>query len=134
MLSSPEEKGRGKPERMTAAEFRSLQKSEKPRKYRNKPVVIDGIRFDSKAEGNYYLALKDREAKGEVGGVELQKRFPILGPKGELVCTYVADFAFWDHREDRFRIVDVKGVETKEFKLKRKMMRAFNGIEIEVVK
>ena len=104
------------------------------RKYRNQPVELDGIRFDSKREATYYAELKLREKAGEVGGVELQKRFPILGPAGELVCTYVADFAFWDHREDRFRVVDTKGVETDVFKLKRKMMRAFNGIDIEVVR
>lgn len=117
--------------RAVAAGPRSLKSK---RKYRNQPVVIDGIRFDSKREAAYYGELKLREKAGEVGGVELQKRFQILGPTGVLVCVYVADFAFWDHREDRFRIIDVKGVETKEFKLKRKMMRAFNGIEIEVVK
>ncbi|MGU3399249.1 DUF1064 domain-containing protein [Brucellaceae bacterium D45D] len=117
--------------RMSAAEFRQAAK---PNKYGAKKTVLDGIRFDSKAEASYYAALKQREKAGEVGGVELQRPFAVLGPKGELITTYKADFAFWDFIEDRFRVIDVKGVETPVFKLKRKLVRAFLGIEVEVVK
>lgn len=119
---------------MTASEYRQASKPKKAPKYRNQPVVIDGIRFASKREGAYYAALKIREKAGEVSAVELQPRYPLTGPKGELIATYVADFAFWDNVAQRHRVVDVKGVETKEFRLKRKMMRALRGIEIEVVK
>lgn len=122
-------------ERMTAADFRAGKAAPaKPRKYRNQPVVIDGIRFASKREGAYYGALKDREKRGEVTGVELQTPFKLLGPKGELIATYKADFVFWDAQQARRRVIDVKGVETPEFKLKKKMMRALLGIEVEVVK
>lgn len=120
---------------MSAAEYRSQSGSPaKPRKYRNKPVVIDGRRYDSKREAAYCEDLIRLETAGKIGGLEFQKRFPLLGPKGELICTYVADAVFWDHEQDRFRVIDVKGVETDVFKLKRKMMRALKGIEIEVVK
>lgn len=120
--------------RLTAAEYRSQAKPKKRAKYRNVSVTVDGIRFASKREAAYYGQLQQREKVGEVCGVELQPRFPLLGNKGELICTYVADFAFWDQREDRFRVIDVKGVETEAFKLKRRMMRALRGIEVEVVK
>lgn len=109
-------------------------KAKRGNKYGARKTVLDGITFDSRAEANYYAKLKLRERAGEVGGVELQPRFKLLGPKGELICTYIADFAFWDHHEDRFRVVDVKGVETAVFKLKRKMMRILKGIEVEVAK
>lgn len=120
-------------ERMTAKQYNS-QGASKPSKYRNVKVTVDGIRFDSKREAAYYGELKMREKAGEVTGVELQRPFKLLGPKGELMATYKADFAFWDNREDRFRVVDIKGVITKEFRLKQKMMRALLGIEVEVVK
>jgi len=120
-------------DRMSAAEFRA-RPAEKPRKYRNKPLVIDGIRFASKREAAYFAELKLREKAGEVGGVELQPRFPILSEKGEVICVYVADFAFFDHSQDRFRVVDVKGVETPVFKLKRKLMLALKGIDVEVAR
>lgn len=116
---------------MTAAEFRQQTK---PNKYGAKKTVVDGITFDSRAEARYYVQLKLREQAGEVGGVELQRPFAVLGPKGELITTYKADFAFWDFTEDRFRVIDVKGVETPVFRLKRKMVKAFLGIDVEVVK
>lgn len=103
-------------------------------KYNAKPVMIDGTRFASMAEAKYYKLLKLRERAGEVHGVELQKPFALIGPDGLLIATYRADFAYWDAREDRFRVIDVKGVETEVFKIKRKMMKSFLGIEVEVVK
>lgn len=106
----------------------------KRNKYGARKTVLDGIRFDSKAEAAYYANLKIREREGEIGNVDLQRPYVVLSPTGEVVCTYVADFTFWDRVEDRFRVIDVKGVETDVFKLKRKLVRAFLGIEIEVVK
>lgn len=120
-------------ETISAAEARAWR-SKKPLKFRNQPVVVDGRRYASKREAAYCENLILLEKAGKIGGLELQRRFQILGPKGELICVYVADAAFWDHEQDRFRVIDVKGVETDVFKIKRNLMRALNGIEIEVVK
>jgi len=119
---------------ISAAEARELLGKQKRSKYRNKPVVIDGRRYASEREAAYCENLILLEKAGKIGGLEFQKRFPLLGPKGAVICTYVADACFWDHEQDRFRVIDVKGYETKEFKLKRKMMRALKGIEVEVVR
>lgn len=116
---------------MSAAQFRQTPKRNK---YGARKTTLDGITFDSKAEANYFAQLKRRERAGEVGGVELQRPFVVRGPKGELITTYKADFAFWDFKEDRFRVIDVKGVETPVFRLKRKLVKAFLGVDIEVVK
>lgn len=121
--------------RMSAAEYRAgKSKAEKPRKFRNEPIVVDGRRYASKREAAYCEELIQLEKAGRIGGLELQKRFELLGPTGEVICVYVADAAFWDHERDRFRVIDVKGVETGVFKLKRRMMRALKGIDVEVVK
>lgn len=120
---------------ISAAEYRA--QSEKPKrrnKYNAKRVTVDDRTYDSHAEMRFGENLLLLEGAGKVGGVERQRPFKILGPKGELITTYRADFAFWDHEQDRFRVVDVKGVETDVFKIKRKMMRAFLGIEVEIVK
>lgn len=119
---------------LSAAEGRAFLGKPKANKYNAKRCTIDGINFDSRAEGAFYASLKLREKAGEVVGVELQPRFELLGPKGELICVYKADFAFFDNVADRFRVVDVKGVETKEFRLKHRMMKALKGIDVEVVK
>lgn len=121
-------------ERISAEQYREAKAQPKKSKYGNRKTVLDGLTFDSKAEANYYANLKIREKAGEVSGVELQRPFPLLGPTGTLMATYKADFAFWDHTEDRFRVIDVKGFVTKEFRLKRKMMKALLGIDVEVVK
>lgn len=120
--------------RLSSQEYRAQASKPKRSKYGAKRTLIDGVLFDSKAEATYYTVLKMREKAGEVSAVELQRPFSLLGPKGELICTYKADFCFWDHKADRFRVVDVKGVETAVFKLKRKMMKILLGIEVETTK
>jgi hypothetical protein len=56
----------------------------------------------------------------------------VLGPKGQVVCTYRADFVFWDVKEGRRRVIDVKGMVTPLFKLKKRVVEAFLGITIEL--
>lgn len=123
-------------DRMSAAELRAIQEadqSEAPSKYRNKKTTVDGITFDSKREAQFYSLLKQLERVGQVSQIELQKRYP-LAVNGETVCTYFADFAFHDAIQERYRVVDIKGVVTKDFSIKRKLMRAIHGIEVEVIR
>lgn len=122
-------------ESISAAAWRAQKAQPKAkRKYRNEPVVVDGRRYDSKREAAYCENLILLEKAGKIGGLEFQRRFQLLGPKGEVICVYVADACFWDHEQDRFRVIDVKGVETAVFKLKRKLMHAIKGIDVEVVR
>lgn len=119
--------------RMTAEEYRKESKEKEKSKYRNVPVTIDGIRFASKKEAKYYRHLKSLEKDGKVYEIELQRRYD-LKINGCLICTYVADFVYHDAIAKRNRCVDVKGVETREFKIKKKLMMAIHGIEVECVK
>lgn len=102
-------------------------------KYGAKKTTLDGLKFDSKAEAKFYAALKQREKEGEVHSVELQRPYT-LTIEGKLIATYKADFVFWDQIEERWRVVDVKGVVTPVFRLKQKMMKAIYGIDVEVVR
>lgn len=65
--------------RMSAAEFRQMAKP-KPSKYGNEPVWIDGIRFDSKAEGKRYAELKLLQAAGEIAELKFQPKFKMTVP------------------------------------------------------
>lgn len=107
----------------------SMQK--KTNKYKAKRTLLDGICFDSKAEACYYAALKLRMQAGEVCDVEYQRPYA-LTINGMLICTYRADFVFWDVAMRRRRVVDVKGVQTTAFKIKRKLMKACHGIDVEL--
>lgn len=108
-----------------------LSMPKKANKYKAKRTLLDGICFDSKAEASYYAALKLRLNAGEVHDVEYQRPYA-LTINGILICTYRADFVFWDVAMRRRRVVDVKGVQTAAFKIKRKLMKACHGIEVEL--
>ena len=101
-------------------------------KYGNKKVTVQGIKFDSKWESERYLYIKSLERAGRVRNLELQVRFA-LEVNGQKICTYIADFRYEKENAngDWEKIVeDAKGVETPEFKLKKKLMKACLGIEI----
>ena len=107
-------------------------------KYKAKPVTIDGHRFASQAEGARYRTLKLLEQSGHITGLELQPVF-VLAP-GVLVpgekrkrppLRYVADFAYTT-ADGRRVVVDVKGVETPVFRIKRHLL-ALQGVAVEVV-
>ena len=45
------------------------------RKYGNQKVIIDGIKFDSKAEAERYKELKILERAGKIRGLRLQPKY-----------------------------------------------------------
>lgn len=97
-------------------------------KYRAKKTTIDGITFDSKKEGARYLELKVLERIGEISGLELQPKyaFELCDVK---ICTYRADFKYTTLQGEEI-IEDVKGFKTAVYNIKKKMMKAFYGIEV----
>lgn len=99
-------------------------------KFGNKKTVVDGIKFDSKAEATRYSTLKILQAAGVVTELQLQVPY-ILTVNGMKVCKYVADFVY--RIDGRTVVEDVKGVRTPEYKLKRKLMLAVFGIEIQEI-
>lgn len=105
-------------------------------KYGAKATTVDGIRFASKFESERYGYLKSLERAGVIRSLQLQPRYK-LAVNGILICTYVADFSYEREGTDgswSSIVEDAKGVETPEFKLKKKLMQAVLDIEINVVK
>lgn len=91
-------------------------------KYGNNKTVVDGIRFDSKAESERYKQLKLLEYAGAITDLKLQPKY-LLSPKTtlEAKCEYRADF---EYKENGHKVVeDVKGKLTKEYIVKRKWFR-----------
>lgn len=58
----------------------------------SKKVVIDGIKFDSKAEGEYYKILKDLKETGQIEDFENQVRFSLPDMDGGNRFSYTCDF------------------------------------------
>ena len=111
-------------------------------KYNAKKVEIDGIKFDSKAEGDYYLHLKQQVSERQILGFErqikitLQESFylEIEGVKKKIrAITYVADFKVMKN-DGSITYIDVKGIETTEFRMKRKMFMNLYQIPLVTVK
>jgi len=122
-------------ERMSAAEYRQRLSGDNARenKFGAIATVEDGRRIDSKAERKYLAGLRVRLRAGEIYALACQPEFPLI-VNGQFIGKYTADFAFWDAQEDRFRVIDVKGVETREFKRAKKHVKALYGIDVEVIK
>lgn len=99
-------------------------------KFGNVPTQIDGHVFHSQKEARRYTELRGLEAGGVIRDLELQPRFR-LEVNGEKICTYVADFAYFDIERNAEIVEDVKGVRTETYKLKKRMMLAIHGIEVE---
>lgn len=96
-------------------------------KYRNKKTVVDGITFDSRAEARKWVDLKGLLAAGAISMLRRQVSFR-LEVNRVLVARYRADFVFV--RDGRLVVLDVKGVSTPVYRLKKRLMLACHNIEI----
>jgi hypothetical protein len=101
-------------------------------KYHNQPVVIDGIRFDSKLEARRWQELKLMEAAGEIATVHPHPRYD-LRVDGVLVGHYTAD-SLQVMPSGRIVVEDVKSgpTITTACRLRLKLMKACHGIEVQI--
>lgn len=120
-------------------------------KYNNKKITVDGIVFDSRREADRYRELKMLERAGVIQGLELQKKYVLIpaqyedfvrrGKNGrtlkdgrrciERECSYIADFVYQKNGETV--VEDTKGMRTKDYIIKRKLMLFIHGIRIKEV-
>src|SRR4030067_216667 len=116
-------------------------------KYRNVKVELDGYKFDSKREAEYYQELCLRKKAGDVKEFEIKPAYEVGIRKydqmhylqcrrkgkpsqaiwGQTVFTYTPDFVVDGE------LVDVKGFETPVFKLKAKILAAL-GLPVKAFK
>jgi len=104
----------------------------KPPKYRNKIVVVDGLKFDSKREAARWQELKLLQSAGKIRNLVRQVEFklaPAVSIKGRKrpALKYIADFAYDDGPQ--WVIEDVKGKVTEGYRIKRHLM-AVMGFQI----
>lgn len=88
-------------------------------------VTVCGITFDSKVEAEYYLVLLSRKQAGEIASIRLQPVYTLqerFSKSGRVIrpIEYVADFEII-HLDGSLEAIDVKGHETADFKIKRKL-------------
>ena len=117
-------------------------------KYRNTKTIVDGIEFDSRKEAARYKELKLLEAAGEISNLEMQVKFVLIPTqrepdfvgviggikKGKVIekeCSYLADFVYI--RDGEVIVEDTKGIRTKDYIIKRKLMLYLLGIRIQEI-
>jgi hypothetical protein len=94
-------------------------------KYNAKKTVVNGIIFDSKAEGEYYSFLVKQKELGCVSSFSLQPKFTLqegFKKEGKVIrpIFYIADFDVY-YPDGKIEIVDIKGMTTPVFDLKKKL-------------
>ena len=104
-------------------------------KYKSNKIENRFGKFDSKKEFNRFLILQDMEKHGEISDLQRQAKFELIpsqkdgsGKVIERPVNYKADFVYTENGKQV--VEDVKGLKTKEYIIKRKLMLYLKGIRI----
>ncbi len=120
--------------------------------YNIKTKTLDGLVFDSYKEASRWEQLRLLERAGKISNLERQVTYELLPhqyesyerysktgkrlPDGkrliERKVEYIADFVYTDEKGERI-VEDAKGIKTKDYILKRKLMLLVHGIKIREV-
>lgn len=120
-------------------------------KYRNcKVKTAEGLEFDSRKEYYEYLRLFQLQNDGKIMNLKCQVKYELI-PKQKLdrpykspssskltrslsAVNYTADFVYdeWNEQEQCYEtvVVDTKGFRTKDFIIKKKLMKYIYNIEV----
>lgn len=120
-------------------------------KYKNKKITINGIKFDSKKEAHRYSELTLMQKAGEISKLQRQVEFELIPTQREFIpyttktgkerlksrvierpVKYIADFVYTD-KNGQMVVEDTKGIKTKDYIIKRKLMLFKNGIRIKEI-
>lgn len=122
---------------MNPAEFREFMAKRNQAavsKFRAIPTeTADGQKFKSELEANFYNRMWVLQRAGEVQTIEREVRYELV-VNGVFVAAYLLDFRI-TYTGGRIRFIDCKSQPTKTplYMMKKKLMLALYGIEIEEV-
>ena len=106
-------------------------------KYHSRKVTVDGVTFDSRKEAHRYSELLLLERAGAIQNLQRQVKYELIpsqridGTVVERPCSYKADFVY--EKDGKTVVEDVKGMRTKEYIIKRKLMLKEHSIQINEV-
>lgn len=120
-------------------------------KYGAKKCIVNGITFDSRKEARRYQELLLLVRAGVIQDLQRQVKFVLIpsqyetyeryGKNGnrlqdgtrlvERECAYIADFVYTEG--EKLVVEDVKGLRTKDYIIKRKLMLHKYGIRVKEV-
>ena len=112
-------------------------------KYRNKPKVLNGIKFDSRKEAKRYQELKLLERAGKIKDLEIQPKFSLIrgvkftgDKRAKPDLRYFADFAYTDTETGERVVEDVKSAATRKkdsYRNKKHLMKTVLNIDVKEV-
>jgi hypothetical protein len=114
--------------------FSVIKKVDEPKKskYGNEKTDVNGKQFDSKKEAKRYKVLNLLLKQGKIGMLARQVEYE-LNVGGSHSLKYVADFVYLDAETGKTVVEDAKGMKTREYLKKRRLMKKIHGIEIKEV-
>ena len=114
------------------------QAGKKGSKYRNKPYVLDGIRFDSQREAQRWYELQQMQKAGLISELARQVNFDLTTMRRgdeargfQSVGKYRADFTYI--AQGKLVVEDAKGMRTDIYRWKKKHFEIEYGIPIKEV-
>lgn len=119
-------------------------------KYGSRKVTVDGVTYDSTKEYRRFKELSLLERAGAIQNLQRQVKFVLVPAQREFCneiytkgrkkgcfkpgkllekeCSYIADFVYIQNGKPV--IEDTKGIRTKDYIIKRKLMLWIHGIRI----
>lgn len=91
-------------------------------KYGNVRQTYNGYNYHSKLEARYAYELDIRKAAGEIKDWRRQVKIS-LDVNGQHITNYYVDFEIL-HNDDSLELVEVKGMETDLWRIKRRLLEA----------
>lgn len=113
----------------------STGKAVKKSKYRSQKTVVDGIKFDSKGEGECWKKLRLLEKAGKITHLQRQVSFPIY-VNGKFIQRYKCDFWYIQPYGHNVIIADYKSEFTRNLNAWRRTKALFEaqyGLKIEEI-
>ena len=89
--------------------------------------TYDGITFGSLREMERYKTLSLRQKAGEINELKTQVRYDFIH-NGQKIAHYTCDFTYLEKGE--LVVEDSKGAKTRDYLMRKRMMKIFHGIEI----
>ena len=134
---------------MNVEEYKKMLQ-EQNNKYNNTKVTMGGETFDSLKEYRRFCELQLLLRAGKIKDLQRQVKFVLIptqrepdeiGVRGgvkegrviEQECAYLADFTYYYTDTGDYVVEDTKGVRTKDYIIKRKLMLSGYGIRIKEV-
>ena len=100
--------------------------NKKPNKYHARKTTVCGRTFDSKREAEVYLELLAQKQAGKIVRIGFQPSYTLLAGfkdntgKNQKPITYTADF-FVTFADGHSEVIEVKGVRTRDYMLRKKL-------------